>query len=379
MRLLFLNHHPSLYGATRSLVDLVTGLRSFGVESKIVSPFDGPVVALARSHGVEHEVIPFEWSMASRPNRLGGRVRRTLSNVRSFSRLSRAAHQWKPDVVYTNSSVLSVGRLLAKRMGLPHVWHIREMGRPDFDLYHDYGLAVFRMLLRTSSALVANSKAVRDHVCPSDIRERVHVIYNGIAPRKRFDELLCARKMSPPDGPNFLMVGAVIPAKGQTEAIQALALVRKQAPGATLRILGGGDETYVARIQTLCNQLGLAGHVELLGEARDPFPYYAKACALLVCSTAEAMGRVTVEAMASGCPVIGRACGATPELIDDGQTGLLYQGGPDALAHSMMTLINSPEEGMRLATQAWPLARERFSIEAYSRAVFDVLSRVRSN
>ena len=81
MRLLFLNHHPSLYGATRSLVDLVTGLKSFDVESKVVSPSDGPAVALLRSHGVEHEVVPFELSMTERPNRLRGRVRRALSEA----------------------------------------------------------------------------------------------------------------------------------------------------------------------------------------------------------------------------------------------------------------------------------------------------------
>jgi glycosyltransferase involved in cell wall biosynthesis len=379
MRLLFLNHHPSLYGATRSLVDLVTGLKSFDVESKVVSPSDGPVVALLRSHGVEHEVVPFESSMAPRPNRLTGRVRRALWNVRSFSRLSTVAYRWEPDVVYTNSSVLSVGRLLAKRVGLPHVWHIREMGRPDWDLCHDFGLTVFRMLLRTSSALVANSKAVRDYVCPSAVRARVNVIYNGIAPRERFEELLRARKMCPRDEPNFLMVGAVVPGKGQTEAIQAFALVRKHVPGAVLRILGAGDDTHLARIRALCNQLGLDDHVELLGYVRDPFPYYAKANALLVCSTAEGMGRVTAEAMASGCPVIGRASGGTPELIDDGETGVLYEGGPHALAHCMRTIIDSPDQGMRLATQAWQSARERFSIETYSRAVFEVVSRVASN
>ena len=376
MRVLFLNHDPSLYGATRSLVDLTVGLKRFGVESKVLSPLEGPVASLLQSHGVEHEVIPFQRTMAPRPNRVIGRLTRALSNLRSLSRLKETARKWNPDVVYTNSSVLSVGWLLAKSIKRPHVWHLREMGDLDYGLCHDFGLTAFRLLLRTSSALISNSRAVRDHVCPESIRDRVNVIYNGIAPRARFEQLLEARQRPTPEKPNFLMVGAVIPGKRIVDAIQAMSLVRPQLPNASLTILGWGQDAYLGQCRALCKQLGLDQAVEFIGEVSDPFPFYAKASALLVCSEAEAFGRVTAEAMAAGCPVIGRASGGTVELIEDGQTGLLFSGGPEQLAQCMLTVVRSQERAAEMSKCAWVRAQDQFCIEHCAQAVFNVITNV---
>jgi glycosyltransferase involved in cell wall biosynthesis len=377
VRILFLNHDPSLYGATRSLVDLTLGLKRFGVDSKVLSPFEGPVGQLLQSQGVEHEVFPFQRTMAPCPNRVVlTRLRRAASNLRSLSGIRAAARKWNPDVVYTNSSVISVGWLLAKSIGRPHVWHLREMGDLDYGLCHDFGLTLFRLLLRTSSAVITNSKAVRDHVCPTGIRGRVNVIYNGIAPRARFEQLLEGRQPTNSEKPNFIMAGAVIPGKGQIDAIQALAIVRAHVPDANLTILGWGPDAYVAECRALCKHLGIGQAVEFLGHVSDPFPYYAKACAVLVCSKAEAFGRVTAEAMAAGCPVVGRASGGTLELIEDGKTGLLFSGGSDQLAQCMLTLVRSHDRAAEISKCAWASARDRFSIENYARAVFEVLTDV---
>jgi len=373
VRVLFLNHHPSLYGATRSLVDLAVGLKRFGVESKVLSPLEGPVTSLLQPQGVEHEVIPFQWTMAPRPNSMLSRLTRATSNLRSLSELKATARKWNPDIVYTNSSVVSVGWLLAKSIKRPHVWHLREMGDLDYGLCHDFGSTAFRLVLRTSSAVVANSRAVRDHVCPESIRDRVNVIYNGIAPRARFEQLLESRQRSTSEKPNFVMAGAVIPGKGQIEAIQALSIVRAHVPDASLTILGSSEDAYLKQCQALCAELGLDQAVKFLGQVSDPFPFYARACALLVCSKAEAFGRVTVEAMAAGCPVIGRASGGTLEVIEDGRTGLLFSGAFGQLAQCMLTIVRSPDRAAKMSTCAWISARDRFCIENYAGAVFEVL------
>lgn len=314
--------------------------------------------------------------MAPRPDRMLGPLRRATSNLRSLSGLKAAARKWNPDVVYTNSSVVSVGWLLAKSIKRPHVWHLREMGDLDYGLYHDFGLTAFRLLLRTSNALVANSKAVRDYLCPASIRERVNVIYNGVAPRARFEQLLNVRQSSTSEKPNFLMVGAVIPGKRIMDAIHAMAVVRARLPIASLTILGCGQDAYLRQCRALCDQLGLSRAVTFLGEVSDPFPFYAKASALLVCSEAEAFGRVTAEAMAAGCPVIGRASGGTLELIEDGQTGLLFSGGFEQLAQCMLTVVRSHDRAAEMSKCAWISARDRFSIEHCARAIFQVITEV---
>ena len=70
----------------------------------------------------------------------------------------------------------------------------------------------------------------------------------------------------------------------------------------------------------------------------DPYQVYRAADVVLMCSKFEAMGRTTAEAMATCRPVIGNNQGATPELIEHGHTGLLYQGDSESLAAQMLTL-----------------------------------------
>ena len=73
--------------------------------------------------------------------------------------------------------------------------------------------------------------------------------------------------------------------------------------------------------------MGLRDYVRFEGAQRNVKKYYEKADVFLMCSKSEAFGRVTVEAMMSGCLVIGANSGCTPELIKNKKTGLLYKSG----------------------------------------------------
>ena len=87
-----------------------------------------------------------------------------------------------------------------------------------------------------------------------------------------------------------------------------------------------------------------------------------------VCSRAEAFGRVTVEAMKCGVPVIGARAAGTAELIKDGQTGLLYQpGNVGDLADTIEKLISNGEMRARLAEAARRWAHETFSRARFAR------------
>jgi glycosyltransferase involved in cell wall biosynthesis len=125
----------------------------------------------------------------------------------------------------------------------------------------------------------------------------------------------------------------------------------------------------VERCRALVEKLALRERVTFRGHVADPWPYFVRADAVLMCSVSEAMGRVTAEAMATGRPVIGHATGGTSELIRDGQTGLLYSGDDEALAASMRRVLERPEWRRQLGEQAWRDARERFTIERYAGSV----------
>lgn len=91
-------------------------------------------------------------------------------------------------------------------------------------------------------------------------------------------------------------------------------------------------------------------------------------------SRAEAFGRVTVEYMLKGIPVIGARSGATTELISDKETGILYElGNPIDLAEKILFLHHNPELIERLVKDAYQYAVKNFSEDRYTNNVMNVL------
>ena len=106
-------------------------------------------------------------------------------------------------------------------------------------------------------------------------------------------------------------------------------------------------------------------------------PAIRAADVVLMCSRFESFGRVTVEAMLAGKPVIGAASGGTAELIQDGETGLLYEpGNHDELAMKIEYLFEHPEKRLQLGAAARVWATGRFAQQRYAREVHDLLTGV---
>jgi glycosyltransferase involved in cell wall biosynthesis len=171
------------------------------------------------------------------------------------------------------------------------------------------------------------------------------------------------------------MAGLIHPSKGQLEAVRALARLHASHPSARLVIAGDGRADALRQLIT---SLGLSDRVELTGFVQNMAPLLRRAHALLNCSRNEAMGRITVEAMASGLPVIGHDSGGTPELIMHERNGLLYPGGDEALAERMTELAGNLERAQALGNQALRDAADRFSVERYAEEVLEVYRSVLS-
>lgn len=171
----------------------------------------------------------------------------------------------------------------------------------------------------------------------------------------------------------FALVGRLAQTKGQEIAIQALAKVARKIPNVRLIIAGSGEKSYLEWCQKLTNTLGIRDSVDFIGYAEDPFRVFLEADAVLMCSQSEAQGRVTLEAMASCRPVIGRNQGGTPEIVEHDRTGLLYDGGLDPLVSCMLSFAENPQWAMELGERAWHTAFENFSTERCAREVYEVL------
>lgn len=394
MRVAFITHYTTLYGANRSLLNLLDGLKSYDVVPYVVAPAEGDITNGLHDRGIPVAVIPIQWWVGER--NLNGlcmvrplrclhkylrwrrrTVRRLYGNIKVLPALVRQMKLWNIDMVYTNASVTPIGAMAAWIMRRPHIWHLREFGDLDYGLHPDWGNRIFRYLINKSDARIANSEAVRSYYLRDAKSNGTYAIYNGIASLTEFDRLYSVANSNTtrePDKPYiFTIVGLIHPSKGQDVAIRALALLRGDFPKIRLLIVGMGNTNL---LKALAAELGVMNNVEFWGHIEDPYEAYLAAEAVLMCSKYEAMGRVTAEAMSACRPVIGYDQAGTSEIIEHGQTGLLYLGGAEELASCMRQFIENPTWARQLGINGWHIARQKYSVEAYARSVYEVLSSV---
>ena len=382
MRIAFITHYTELYGANMSLLNLIEVLGHYGVRAHVICPDDGDLIGALAKRGVPAAILPFEWWVSSRRT-VRGAAERLYRNVHNLRPIVAQLTDWKTDLVYSNSSVFSIGAMAAARLRLPHVWHLREFGSRDYDLWLDLGLQFSRHLFLTADATIFVSHALKRAFLGTATPANSHVIYNGVASEAVFDERhLAAMALRNRRQPfTFVLVGRFRESKGQAVAIQAFANVAKRFPDVRLLLVGGaggtGDQGYFDHCRALVNELGVTGRVEFWGYIPDPERAFLAADVALMCSRHEAMGRVTVEAMSACRPVIGYDSGGTSELIEPNRTGLLYRGGADNLATCMTRYLVAPELAKQHGEAGWQVSRVRHSTETYAAQIHNVLHGVR--
>ncbi len=385
MRIAFITHYTDLYGANRSLLNLIDGLSKYGVESCVVVPGAGDMTQELRNRVIPTAILPIQSSVASQSfssnvfkhlyHRLWWQhcaAQRLKTNFRVLPALLQQLNTWKIDLIYSNSTVISIGAVAAKRLQIPHIWHLREFLDLDYNLHHDWGKLIFRYLLLGANAQIAISKAIKTYFFPNSPPNNSHIIYNGVASITKFD--LLYQQVQSQNKLNsvytFAIVGFIHPNKGQQTAIKALAKLAENYPTVRLLVVGQGN---TEPLKALVQELNIVDQVEFWGHIHDPYQAYLAADAVLMCSTNEGMGRVTVEAMAACRPVIGFNQGGTSELIEHEQTGLLYKGGYEELAACMQIFVEKPTWAKKMGEKGWNVARQNYSVESYASQVHQVL------
>lgn len=370
MKVLFISHYAKLMGANRSLLNLIRGLRrQHQVKPLVFCPREGPFTKALIEEGIPFEVWPFANAAYTIRNielyqypLLWRQYRKhwpsILKRVRSF----------KPDIIHSNSSVLSLGADLAEKTSIPHVWHIREFGWGDYQLVFPQGKSKTIERMKKSAAVICISKKIRE-AWELKRASNTRVIFNGVATR---EEMLGQYSFRMKKGPlNVLAIGMLHPQKGQMDAINALDLLANDPGDIKLTIAGSGRKDYTFKLKVLTWLKGLRNQVQFTGHVSRPDKLYHDADLVLMTSRNEAMGRVTAEAMAHGVPVIGLDAGATPELIEPGENGLLYHD-VEELAEQIQRIQEDPTLHKEMSEAAHETALERFTEERYTERVYEV-------
>ena len=298
------------------------------------------------------------------------RVRLFASLLRDSWHLSRLIATTRPDVVLTNTIVSPIGAIAAKLRGVDHAWYIHEFGDIEPGLTFCFGRAFSLWIIRKFSAmLIFNSKAVMAHFPELGLADT-----RLLHPPAKALSFGLEHKVN---GLQLLLVGGLSPAKRQDQAIRAVALLRKDGIPASLMIAGAGYKEYELYLRDLIEELGLGDSVAMMGHVEDPSSCYARASVALMCSPNEAFGRVTVEAMTAGLPVVAARSGGTVDLVQNGYNGLLYEPDDvDDLAEKIRALYLNPCLRRTLGANARSWSSSRFSHEVFGDTLFGLLRSV---
>ena len=149
----------------------------------------------------------------------------------------------------------------------------------------------------------------------------------------------------------ILMPGMITPLKGQRQLLEAALLLRQQGYDQfEIVFVGNEDPGYAGELKAFINENGMGDNISFYGRSKEMAKWYLWADLVVVCSGAEAFGRVTVEAQLSSCLVIGADKGATMEIIEDKETGYLYQyGNPGDLAVKIINALKDKSGAQKIA------------------------------
>jgi glycosyltransferase involved in cell wall biosynthesis len=351
MRIAFGNASHAWGGIHRVTEVLARGMQARG---HAVSVFCRPGSELERRMSAVAPVHPVVIGMDLSPLALW-RCRRSLARVRPDVLLA----LMKKDVRLTAPAAWSLGIPVVVRHGIEQAPRGGLFGRMLYGRVPAHHVAnaeaTRRTLLRGAPWLAAGS---------------VSVIYNGVEPMPA--DVEPADLGIPPGGVAVGFVGIFEPRKGVLDLARAWQRVARAATHAHLVLTGRG------RLEPAMHEvLDGAPRVHWLGYRSD-VPRVMRALDVLVLpSLLEGAPNVVLEAMAAGRAVVATAVSGTPELVDEGRTGLLVPpGDPDALATAIVRLVGDPAQRERMGEAGRAAAAERFRMDAMLDAYEALFERV---
>ena len=213
-----------------------------------------------------------------------------------------------------------------------------------------------------SDAVTAVSTSLRDDTRRQmPVKSDIVVIPNFLdcAFHRRMPVPALRARFSAPDEKLVIHISNLRPVKQVDSVVRVFARIRAHVP-ARLLIVGEGPE--LGRAEQLINELGVAAHVELVGEAQDVTGLLSVSDLFLLPSLQESFGLSALEAMACGVPVVASNVGGLPEVVIDGVTGFLHPPSEvEQMAESAIRILSDPALHARMAADGVRLATERFS------------------
>lgn len=395
-RILFICHDGDLYGSQQSLNLIVRNLPETDYQCFVSIARPGPLQKVLQGYPntivLTHKRLQWvKHDSRTWLQRIGDVLNLFFCAAPRTWYLFNTIRREKINMVHTNSSVSLEGALAAALAGIPHIWHIRELFMETSPKFHlVLGRRFTRWVIdRFSDQVLCISGVVFNqfgHYLEQD-PDKYELLYNALElppqpdffsindPQRAIMRSLSLKVLGLPDTKAFRVgyIGRLSEGKGFHELLEAFAILRRQNIYLELLVAGNFvDAAYKARIEGAMREACLGHTVRFLGYLDDLKPLYETLDVLVVPSLNEPFGRVVIEAAAHGVPCIGNNSGGIPEIVESGNTGLLYPPGDVyALAGMMEEMMSAFWKLETIRQNALRMVYERFNIETQIRILIE--------
>lgn len=378
MKILFVASYSGNSGANHSFVALIEELRKKEIDPVVLIPKNGPLEGKLREKNIKYYKIRyFNWvesigNMKSPKYVIKWKIK-SIMNMFQEINISKIIKKEDIKLVHINSSTINMGASSALKMKIPIVWHIREFLEEDLGkTFWDYKRSI--SLISKSNKVIAISKSVKDKYLEYIGENKILKIYNGVD----INEYENYNVFPTLKGKIILTIaGRIVKQKGFKEAIYAVSNLINEGYNLKLQIVGDeGDELYKKELKSIVSQLDLTESIEFLG-FRNDMPNIWKATDIaLVCSKAEAFGRVTVEAMLSNSYVVGSNSMGTAELLGE-ELGSLYEAGDvEDLTNELRFILEDKSKLVKTIRKAKKVSLNLYTARKNADNIFEVYNTV---
>lgn len=354
MRILILDQFSDPGGAQLCVRDLGPEIRLRGWKATFLAPGDGAIRSALAELGIPGERLP-GGNYTNGEKNLRDVWRYGVDTIRALRKTRELVERKAPDLIYVNGPRVLP---LATLTGLPMVFHAHSY------LSKQYARRVARACIRIGRArVIAASRFAAGPIEGAPVR----VIYSGVQ-----DQGFAHRTTALRIG----IIGRIAPEKGQLDFVRAAKRIAASRKYACFVVFGKAlfaDDDYFRRVRSEAADLP----VRFAGWTQDVSRALREIDVLAAPSSAiDAAPRVVMEALSAGVPVVAYPSGGIPELIRDGETGLLTERAtPESFADRIRELIGNPRLLSRLSEAGRCEWERRFRIERFQTEVCDFLER----
>lgn len=373
LRIIFFCHNGKPYGANKSLFTLVKYL-NLNHDVLVVVPFKNSLKEEYEANKIPQISLPYFPILFFFRKKIRYLLFPLLQilNIFIFPILLYRAWKYRPDIIYSNSSIENMGWLVAKFLKIKHITHVREFGDLDFNFVPIFGKSFKTRFLNNSNGLIFNSKAVQERVLPIHLQKTTcSIIYNGIEP------IALNKKYKINNSINIGIVGYLHNEKCQLDAVQYMTDRLINSDSIFLNIYGDGEKKYIESINKYALENNIQDKIIFAGYVSDTKSIYQSIDILLNFSKNEAFGRVTIEAMREGIPVLGYNNAGTAELILDGVDGFLFDD-EKGFTVKLDQLINDKKTYDSISNNSIKKVKELFSEEKYTESIENFLIKIQN-